>query len=58
MNRSHLFYILLALSPLFPAQGGEKKPYNPPIAGASDDGLRTLKRMTLPPGLKADLYAA
>src|SRR5947209_6782427 len=59
MNRSRLLWIpFLVVSLFVPARGGEKKPYNPPIAGPSDDGLRTLKRMTLPAGLKADLYAA
>jgi quinoprotein glucose dehydrogenase len=60
MDQSRLCLVLVLASalPLLPERGGEKKTYNPPVAGPSDDGLRTLKRLSLPAGLKADLYAA
>jgi quinoprotein glucose dehydrogenase len=60
MHRLRPIWIVLIAGffALLPARGGEKKEYTPPVAKASDDGLRTLRRMRLPDGLHADLFAA
>jgi quinoprotein glucose dehydrogenase len=50
--------VVLPLLPS-PARGDDPaKPYSPFVAGASKEGEQAIKRFRLPPGLKAELFAA
>jgi quinoprotein glucose dehydrogenase len=52
------FFLLLAAAFLPAAAESPPAPYSPRIAPASDEGLRALKRIRVPAGLRADLFAA
>src|SRR5579884_1113508 len=54
------FVALSALSAFWLAEAAEpaEKPYSPRIAAASDEPARALKRMRLPKGIEASLWAA
>src|SRR5438477_10170649 len=47
-----------ALSALPAADGPPPKPYEPRSDPASDDGVKAIKRIQVPDGLKVDLWAA
>ena len=38
--------------------GSQTKPFDPPIAGASDRGTKAIRSFRVPPGLSVELYAA
>src|SRR5262245_5550286 len=57
MRKLHLL-CLLPLLGSFWVLADPQPPYNPPVAPASDEGLKALKRIRVPQGLTLDLFAA
>jgi quinoprotein glucose dehydrogenase len=61
-----VFSIVLAGQPAVSAGDGDKasssgspaQPYNPPVAAASDEGLRAIRSFRVPAKLKVELFAA
>jgi quinoprotein glucose dehydrogenase len=53
-----LFLIGLAGVAALPAADNPAKPYKAYVAAASDEGLRAMKRIRVPEGLRIDLFAA
>src|SRR5262245_3671422 len=49
---------LLLLSCLLLAAPQDDKPYNPPVAAASDEGVKALQRIRVPQGTNLSLFAA